>query len=194
MGWIEKLLIVAGTSLDIFAIMECQGSLVSKVNKKQLCGICILTAVYQLAAMYIGYFLAEIVCRKNPVSDESILGEIISIIIFMGLGIRLIIKAIRNEKIEEHLQQKLDIKKLLILGIITGLYTVLAGIAFGFLKSGVVAIMIMVALFTVVCIVAGMYTGYHYGYEQKRKVYITGAVIFWVAGIDVVLRLVNNLL
>ena len=76
MSWIENLLIVAGASLDIFASMECQGSLVSKVNKKQLSGICVLIAVCQLVAMYVGYFLAELVCRKNAVSDEAILGEI----------------------------------------------------------------------------------------------------------------------
>ena len=29
MNWIENLLIVAGLSLDIFAAMECQGSLVA---------------------------------------------------------------------------------------------------------------------------------------------------------------------
>lgn len=38
--------------------------------------------------------------------------------------------------------------------------------------------MIMVALLTVVCIVAGIYTGYHFGFEQKTKVYIVGAILF----------------
>ena len=36
MGWIGTLLIIAGISLDIFATMECQGSLVRQVNKKHL--------------------------------------------------------------------------------------------------------------------------------------------------------------
>ena len=34
MNWMENLLIVAGVSLDIFAAMECQGSLVAKINIK----------------------------------------------------------------------------------------------------------------------------------------------------------------
>lgn len=34
MDWMENLLIIAGVSLDIFAAMECQGSLVAKINKK----------------------------------------------------------------------------------------------------------------------------------------------------------------
>ena len=36
MNWMENLLIIAGVSLDIFAAMECQGSLVAKINKKNL--------------------------------------------------------------------------------------------------------------------------------------------------------------
>ena len=54
MGWIEYLLIVAGSSLEIFVAMECQGSLIQKVNKKQLTAICFIVAVCQLLAMYIG--------------------------------------------------------------------------------------------------------------------------------------------
>lgn len=34
MNWIENLLILVGISLDIFAGMECQGSLVAKIDKK----------------------------------------------------------------------------------------------------------------------------------------------------------------
>lgn len=30
MNWIENMLIVAGISLDVFATMECQGSLVKR--------------------------------------------------------------------------------------------------------------------------------------------------------------------
>ena len=54
--------------------------------------------------------------------------------------------------------------------------------------------LIMVALLTVICIVAGIYTGYHFGFEQKTKVYIVGAILFWAAGIDVIVRLVSCLL
>ena len=173
MGWIEYLLIVAGSSLEIFVAMECQGSLIQKVNKKQLTAICFIVAVCQLLAMYIGYFLSSFLNGKYSVKDEALLGEIISIGILIGLGIRLIGKAIRNERIEEHCQAQLDM------------------IAFGFLGTGLFTIMIMVALLTVVCIVAGIYTGYHFGFEQKTKVYIVGAILFWAAGIDVIVRLVS---
>ena len=119
MGWIEYLLIVAGSSLEIFAMMECQGSLIQKVNKKQLTAICFIVAVCQLLAMYIGYFLSSFLNGKYSVKDEALLGEIISIGILIGLGIRLIGKAIRNERIEEHCQAQLDMKGVLRIAGIT---------------------------------------------------------------------------
>lgn len=192
MGWIEKLLIVAGASLDIFAAMECQGSLISKVSKKQLSIICVLIAVFQLVSMYIGYFLSTLVIKKKPVSDEALLGEILSIAILFCLGIRLSIKAVKNERIEERLQAEISIKRTLRIAALTSGYTILAGIAFGFLNTGLFAILVMVTVLTVVCIIAGVYTGYHFGFEQKTKVYVLGALLFWIAGIDIIIRCVMN--
>ena len=100
MGWIEYMLIVAGSSLDIFAAMECQGALVQKVNKRQLTAICAIIALFQIIAMCTGYFLSNYINRKYSVADEALLGEILSITILIGLGIRLIVKAIKNERIE----------------------------------------------------------------------------------------------
>ena len=192
MGWIEKLLIVAGASLDIFAAMECQGSLISRVSKKQLSIICVLIAVFQLVSMYIGYFLSTLVIKKNPVSDEALLGEILSIAILFCLGIRLSIKAVKNERIEERLQAEISIKRTMRIAALTSGYTILAGIAFGFLNTGLFAILVMVTVLTVVCIIAGVYTGYHFGFEHKTKVYVLGALLFWIAGIDIIIRCVMN--
>lgn len=190
MSWIENLLIVAGTSLEIFAAMECQGSLVSKVNKKQLSKICVLIAIFQLVSMYIGYFLSTLLLKKNPVSDEALLGEILSIVILICLGIRLVVKAVKNERIEERLQEHISMKRAARIAAVTSIYTILAGIAFGFLNTGLLAILIMVVVLTIVCIIAGVYTGYHFGFEQKTKVYFAGAILFWIAGIDIIIRCV----
>lgn len=93
MDWIENLLIIAGVSLDIFAAMECQGSLVAKINKKNLTVICGIVALAQLITLYLGHFLSSLFCRYRSVPDEKLLGQIISMVIFMILGIRLMVKA-----------------------------------------------------------------------------------------------------
>ena len=193
MNWIENLLIVAGISLDIFGAMECQGSLVNKVNKKLLSGICVLMAVCQLIALFLGHFLSDLFCKSHPLSDERFLGEILAMVIFFGLGIRLIVKAIRNERIEEHLETDLGIRRFVRLASVSSLYTVLAGIAFGFVGTNLVAILVMIVVITIAFVIGGMYTGYHLGFTSKTTVYAVGAILLWIAGFDVLLRRVISI-
>ena len=193
MNWVENLRIVAGISLDIFGAMECQGSLVNKVNKKLLSGICVLMAVCQLIALFLGHFLSDLFCKSHPMSDERFLGEILAMVIFFGLGIRLIVKAIRNERVEEHLETNLGIHRFVRLATVSSLYTVLAGIAFGFVGTNLVAILIMIVVVTIAFVIGGMYTGYHMGFTSKTTVYTVGAILLWIAGIDVLLQRVLSI-
>lgn len=193
MNWVENLLIVAGISLDIFGAMECQGSLVNKVNKKLLSGISVLMAVCQLIALFLGHFLSDLFCKSHPMSDERFLGEILAMVIFFGLGIRLIVKAIRNERVEEHLETNLGIHRFVRLATVSSLYTVLAGIAFGFVGTNLVAILIMIVVITIAFVIGGMYTGYHMGFTSKTTVYTVGAILLWIAGIDVLLQRVLSI-
>ena len=193
MNWVENLLIVAGISLDIFGAMECQGSLVNKVNKKFLSGISVLMAVCQLIALFLGHFLSDLFCKSHPMSDERFLGEILAMVIFFGLGIRLIVKAIRNERVEEHLETNLGIHRFVRLATVSSLYTVLAGIAFGFVGTNLVAILIMIVVVTIAFVIGGMYTGYHMGFTSKTTVYTVGAILLWIAGIDVLLQRVLSI-
>lgn len=185
MNWMENLLIIAGVSLDIFAAMECHGSLVAKINKKNLTVICGIVALAQLITLYLGHFLSSLFCRYRSVPDEKLLGQIISMVIFMILGIRLMVKAIRNEHVEEHLEHHLGIRRFVRMACISGIYTLLTGIAFGFLETNVLMILIMIVVCTVAFVIGGIYTGYRVGYEAKTKVYIVGALLLWVAGLDV---------
>ena len=158
MNWMENLLIVAGVSLDIFAAMECQGSLVAKINKKNLTVICGIVALAQLITLYLGHFLSSLFCRYRSVPDEKLLGQIISMVIFMILGIRLMVKAIRNEHVEEHLEHHLGIRRFVRMACISGIYTLLTGIAFGFLETNVLMILIMIVVCTVAFVIGGIYT------------------------------------
>lgn len=186
MNVLENLLIIAGISLDIFAAMECQGSLVAKVNKKQLVLICLLTVVWQMAALFIGSYLAKLLYRNDTTHDEQFMGLIIAAVIFFALGVRLIAKAIRNERVYEHREDTISMRKLLRMVAVTSIYTLLTGNAFGFLGTNPMIMLIMVVCLTIAMVVAGTYTGYHLGFVHKTKAYICGAILLWIAGIDVI--------
>ena len=179
MNWLENLLIVAGISLDIFAGMECQGSLVKKINKKHLFAICTVVAIGQLIELFLGYFLSDLFCRKYAVANEKMLGEIIAMLIFFAVGIRLMT--------EEHLENDLGIKRFVLMVARTGIYTILVGIAFGFLGTNATLLLIMTLIVTIAFVIGGMYTGYHLGFDSKTVVYVVGAILLWISGFNVLL-------
>ena len=188
MNWIENLLIIAGISLDIFAAMECQGSLVAKVDKKQLTIICGLVAAWQLAALSLGNYLSVLLYRNESTHDEGFVGLVIAAVIFFALGVRLIVKAVRNEHIHEHLEKSLGLGRFFRMAAVTSIYTLLAGIAFGFLKTDLILMLGTITLLTIAVVVTGMYTGYHFGFVHKTKAYVGGAILLWIVGIDVIVR------
>lgn len=194
MSWIENLLIIAGISLDIFGAVECQGSLVKKINKMYLVIICGLVTLWQLAALFVGHFLSDWIYIRTSEQSEMLLGHAIAIVIFFGLGIRLMVKAVKNERIEEHCETNLGFKRFVRMVAVTSLYTLLTGAAFGLLGTSFLGLIAFIISFSIVVVVAGMYTGYHYGFEFKNKAYVIGAVLLWIAGVDVIVRCVMDIL
>lgn len=188
MSWLEELLIMAGATLDIFASMECQGAVVYRVNKKKLCTACVLLVVFQLAAISAGYGLSDRFCRRYQMPNEAVLGEMAAAAIFFLLGIRLMKKALKKERLEERLQTQPDVQRILGMAAVSGFYMLLAGIALGFLHTDILIVLMMLTVLTVVFAVAGMYVGYRLGFAPKPKVYAAAAVLLWAAGIDVLVR------
>ena len=192
MSGMESFLIIAGLSMEIFASMECQGALVAKINKRQLVGICLFVVAVQLAALGLGYFPVHLYVANHAIGDGAILGRIIAVTIFMGIGIHLIVEAVRNERIMEHLVEKIPMGETLGKLFFTSIYTILAGIAFGFLVTNVKTLLVMIGVVSAAFIVAGIYTGYHFGFEQKKKAYIIGGILLFLAGADVLVRLLGG--
>ena len=190
MNALENLLIIAGISLDIFAAMECQGSLVAKIDKKQLVKLCALIAAWQMAALFVGSYLSGLLYRNTITHNEKVTGFVIAAAIFFCLGVRLVAKAIKNDRIVEHCEQKLGWKQLLAIAAVTSIYTLLTGIAFGFLGTSLLSLILVGIILTVVCVVGGAYVGYHFGYEQKTKVYLIGGILLLIGGVDVIIRFI----
>lgn len=189
MSWIEEILIICGISLDIFAAMTCQGSLVAKIEKRNLALLCGLVALWQVAALYLGILLSTLLVGQVN-GYEVFLGRVIAAAILFCLGIRLLIKAWKNERIEERREEHLRWKKFQITIAATSFYTFLTGVAFGFLGIHLAAVLIMVVCVSILVVVFGMYTGYRLGSRQKLKAYAAGAALLVISGLNVIVRYV----
>ena len=190
MNGVESLLMIGGISLNIFATMEFQGSLVAKIQKKCLAAFCFLVCIWQTAAFFCGNLLAVFLLQKGRIAErEQMIGTGIAVLICAGMGVHLLLKAIRTEKLSEHRENHFNIGRISHEMAGTGTYTLLAGIAFGFVESNRPFCLIIIICLSVVAVIAGTYTGYHFGYVQRRKIYGVGTVLFWIVGIDFLLRM-----
>ena len=188
MNLIENILIIAGISLDIFADVECQGSLVAKVDKKQLAAICGVMMIWQFAALALGDRLALLFYGNAADRDGTLAGFAIAAVIFFGLGIRLFVKAARSERIQERRQESLKPGRSFRMAAATSIYTLLAGMAFGLLGTYLPRMLVIVLLITAIVVISGIYTGYRFGSEYRTKAYFGGAILLWIAGADVMVR------
>lgn len=189
MSWIEIVLITIGMSLDTFAAVECQGALVAKLEKKRLSMAVTVIALWQTIALLIGSFLVTLLNQYDTqLSGEAFIGRILAILILFGMGLRMFVKAWRNERIVEKRDDGLDIKKTFFSIAKGTIFTILTGIAFAFLEADIKAVLIMIICVTIAMVIIGLYTGYRLGFEQKSKAYIGGGALLIAAGIDVIVR------
>ena len=189
MSWIEIVLITIGMSLDTFAAVECQGALVAKLEKKRLSMAVTVIALWQTIALLIGSFLVTLLNQYDTqLSGEAFIGRILAILILFGMGLRMYVKAWRNERIVEKREDGLDIKKTFFSIAKGTIFTILTGIAFAFLEADIKAVLIMIICVTIAMVIIGLYTGYRLGFEQKSKAYIGGGALLIAAGIDVIVR------
>ena len=189
MSWIEIVLITIGMSLDTFAAVECQGALVAKLEKKRLSMAVTVIALWQTIALLIGSFSVTLLNQYDTqLSGEAFIGRILAILILFGMGLRMFVKAWRNERIVEKREDGLDIKKTFFSIAKGTIFTILTGIAFAFLEADIKAVLIMIICVTIAMVIIGLYTGYRLGFEQKSKAYIGGGALLIAAGIDVIVR------
>ncbi|MCR5272770.1 MAG: manganese efflux pump [Lachnospiraceae bacterium] len=185
MVWLESILIICGISFDIFAQMECQGSLIADIKKEQVIKICLAVVAWQVAALITGHFLASWFVRwKDIEGSELLLGEIMSAVILIALGARQFYESRMKYSFVEHREERLSVKKmLLLLGRVT-FYTVLTGIALAFTGAELSVIVVSVVIISIAAVMIGIYTGYNFGFEHREKAYVIGALILVVIGAE----------
>ena len=189
MNVIESILILSGASLDIFAAMTCQGSLVLKVNKKHLALVCLIVAGLQILAFLPAYALAAHYCSLYPSRGRWQPELFLAILILLALGGHMLFLGIRNKFVEEHLVREFKASVYARIAVGTCLYALLAGLVFGFGQSLLIVLLPELALLSCLAVICGMYTGHHFGFAPKTGAYFAGAILQWIAAARIFLKL-----
>ncbi|MDY4792909.1 MAG: manganese efflux pump [Pararoseburia sp.] len=194
MNWIENILIIAGISLDIFAAMEIEGAMLADVKRKSLIIACTLVALLQLIFFFGGYFTCYQIEEYEVLKNAEGVGYIVAVVVFALLGVRLIAKAIKREFIHERRRDGIRVRDYIKIIAVTSFYTLVAGCACGFVGTSVIMMAIVILTCSVLVVVGGLYTGYHFGFESKTGAYVVGAILLWIAGGEILLRSVLHVI
>lgn len=187
MQYWEILIVCVALSVDVFAVAVCQGSMLERVRGKDLLFLCLLFSVMQLAALELGRLLARFTRFANACARMIRIWYVLAAAIFFLLAAYLLYKALLRKPFFEH-RSAVNYRHIWFYAAFVCIDAFLVGIGSGFLQAALLASHLTLFCVTSLFVVLGVYTGYHFGYEQKNTAYWCGAVLFLTAAVDVIVR------
>ena len=147
-----------------------------------------------MITFFIGYFVCYLVSDNGLLADANWIGYVIAICVFALLGIRLIVKAIKREFVQEKRRDNIEVRQYIRIIAVTSFYTLCAGCACGLVGTNGFLMMLVILICSILVVVGGLYTGYHFGFESKTIAYVIGAMMLWAAGGEILFRHIINVM
>ena len=188
MSLLEDLLIIVGVLLDVFATMEIQGAMIAQIKKKTLFIACGVVAAIELVFFFVGYVASRLLTSSGAIADPFYYGEAVAAIVIAILGIRLMVKAVKQEFIQEHLRDTLRVWDYVRFIVVSSFYTAAAGCVCGLVGITVWHVCVIIIVISIIMVIMGLYTGLHFGFENKTIAYVIGAVLLWGVSLEMLLH------
>lgn len=131
-------------------------------------------------------FGTSVHCNELSADRKTVQGGIGSY--FFLIGIWLIVRALHMRDPLERREDAFAWRQLCIWAMLTSVDSFLTGIGMGFLDTRVTAQIIQLAIMAALAVIVGIYAGYRIGCHGRNRVLISGALIFLLAGVDVLFR------
>ena len=194
MSLLEDLLIMVGVLLDVFATMEIQGAMIADIKKRTLVLACGVVAAIELISYFAGYFICWLGVKSGYIADPFYHGETVAVIVLAILGIRLIVKAIKHEFIQERLKDALRVWDYIRVIAVSSFYTAAAGCVCAMVGITVWHLIVIIVVISALMVIMGLYTGIHFGFENKTIAYVIGAILLWGVSLEMLLHRVLEII
>lgn len=188
MAWYEILMVSIGLSLDVFTYALYKGAMISRLEGSKITRMALLFTGWQSGAMLLGSLASNIPYIATSYERTANVFRALSAVIFFGIGIWMMVKAVRMKEPVERRQDVFAWKQMCIWAMITSLDSFLTGIGMGFLNTAVTVLILQLAISTAVAVIVGIFVGYRIGCHWRNRALASGAMIFLMAGIDVIFR------
>lgn len=181
-------MIMSGLALasDAFAVSICKGLSLNKVNFKECIIVGLWFGIFQGIMPILGYLFG--------IKYESIIIHIdhyIAFILLIYIGIKIILESFNNKNIDD----KLDIKNMLILSIATSIDALVFGIAYACAYQEINGYLLFLIIGSITFILSsiGVFIGNKVGNKINKISMILGGIILILLGIKILLEHLNRL-
>ncbi|MGE9883227.1 manganese efflux pump MntP family protein [Lachnospiraceae bacterium HCP28S3_F9] len=189
MSVVEILLVSVGLSIDAFVAVAYIGAGFSKIQIKNMVGLCFLFGGMQLGTLLIGNLITLLpMFSWAHAQDMADSWEGLTVLIFAGLGIYMICKGIKRENVLERRQDTIDWKTTTILSALTSIDAFFAGVGLGFLDTEMICQALTLFPVTVLEVIFGIIVGYRLGLKHNRHAYWIGGALLLISSVDVLLH------
>ena len=188
MAWYEIFIVSLGLSLDVFTYALYKGAMLSRLDKKQILKMILLFTGWQSGAMLLGSLISELPYIAMNYQRTERLFRAASAVIFFLIGIWLIVRALHMRDPLERREDACAWRQLCIWAMLTSVDSFLTGMGMGFLDTRVTVQIIQLAIMAALAVIIGIYAGYRIGCHGRNRVLSSGALIFLLAGVDVLFR------
>ena len=189
MSVVEILLVSVGLSIDAFVAVAYIGAGFSKIQIKNMVGLCFLFGGMQLGTLLIGNLITLLpMFSWAHAQDMADSWEGLTVLIFAGLGIYMICNGIKRENVLERRQDTIDWKTTTILSALTSIDAFFAGVGLGFLDTEMICQALTLFPVTVLEVIFGIIVGYRLGLKHNRHAYWIGGALLLISSADVMLH------
>ena len=181
MDLFEIVVIGIGLAMDIFAVSVCKGLSMKKLNWKKTIIIALYLGLFQALMPVLGYFLGSTFSTIVQRVDHWIAFILLAII---GGNM---IKESADEN-EKKLNDKVDVKTMILLSIATNIDALAVGVTFAFFEVSLLLAILIIGMISFILSVLGVITGNKFGNKLQNKAELTGGIIIIIIGFKILLE------
>lgn len=175
----ETLIFLGGISLDGFIYVMQIGATVRDLNWKQrfkYAGVYALTAI---AMALVGFGCSGI--AKSFMSAD--IERITAIVTMALLGIVIATRAYSGVNYEEKLDKTFNVKRMVLIAIVTNIDTLLLGSAFNFFQTPLLYCILTIGICSIVLATVALTVGYNLGAAYQKQIGMIGGGIMVVCSL-----------
>lgn len=188
MSILEKTLIVIGLSMNIFLIGQYEGSMIRKIEWRNMFVFCLIVGIFEFFSMLGGYLLTRVPFFSASESDDlRNFCYFVAAILFLLIAAYMIYKALRHTPVQEQLRE-IRYRRILMEVVLVSVFTFMAGIGWGFIGHNILVATLVVACSTVVAALVGIWAGYREGCKGRYGVYCAGGIMLAFVGAEILVR------